>query len=615
MRQIIKIQIIITLLFPFLNKLEAQKVVIDSIKIENQTIKKQEYFYDSLKYKASQKKFTQIIYDILISPPKPYVDKKAIALYYYKQLEGKLISDIEIKSLDVFGPSFRDTSRKARSWIERSANNIHTKSNLNSIKKLLLFDVGDFVDPEQIYENERIIRSLPYIKDVQFLLKEDSIYSGLVHVTVLTQDRFSFGVSGGVEGSQAATLEVYNQNIFGVGHEISFRFLGHAKKTPYLGLETFYKIKNINGKFIDISLGYLNTYKSEGFAFIFDKSFITSSIKWAYGLHAARFFRTNKVIDDDIQVDSLYNFDYSNYSGWVGRSFPLSKINPNSTQMVLSTGFIRNNYFQRPLPDVNSEQYFTNSTIFLGGISFSQRQFVQDQLVFSYGITEDIPRGFKNEIVYGYEVNELGNRHYAHLFLSNGNLLMNKEGYLYISGEIGGYFKNSNYEEAQIKGTVNFISKQYNAGRKRLRFFTRVDYTLGLNRFEIENLNLQKDHHIRGFFSNEVTGKQRLSLNMEHVLFLRSEFYNFNMALFTFADLGIIGANNKLIFNQNYYSGIGMGLRLHNENLVFKTLQLRLAFYPFAPSDMSFTGFSFAEQSKRKFYSFEPTAPLPLHFR
>ena len=47
--------------------------------------------------------------------------------------------------------------------------------------------------------------------------------------------------------------------------------------------------------------------------------------------------------------------------------------------------------------------------------------------------------------------------------------------------------------------------------------------------------------------------------------------------------LGVIGSNKQLIFTQNYYSGLGLGLRLHNENLVFKTFQLRLAFYPFHP--------------------------------
>ncbi|MDB4584461.1 hypothetical protein N9164_15020, partial [Draconibacterium sp.] len=454
----------------------------------------------------------------------------------------------------------------------------------------------------------------PYIKDVRFILEQDSIYEGLVNVTVLTQDRFSFGVSGGVEGTDAAAFELYNQNIFGVGHEISIRFLGNLDQQPYLGLETFYKVKNIKGKFIDISTGYLNTYKNEGFAFTFNKPFITQSIKWGYGAEAYRLFRTDR-IDEDDPIESKTPLDLSYYSAWMGRSFQIKSKIPNSTQLILSTNFINQHFFHRPDSIPGAYQYYANSTFYLGGITFSQRRFVQDQLVYSYGITEDIPEGFKNEIVYGYEMNkEFGDRHYAHLFLSNGNLLINRKGYLYLAAGIGGYFNKSKFEQGEVNATLNFISKQINAGRKRFRLFTRADYTLGIQRFDLENLNLKKDNHIRGFYSREAIGKQRLSLDMEYVLFLRKEFYKFNMALFGFTDIGIIGSNKEFILTQNYYSGVGLGIRLHNENLVFKTLYLRLAFYPFHPKDMSFVGFIFAEQSKRQFYSFEPTAPQPFRF-
>ena len=225
---------------------------------------RQEVFYDSLEYRASKKKLTKIIYDFLINPPRPLVDEKALSLKYYRQMEGKLIAQIDIKMLDAFGPTLQDTARKARGWLEKFSNGIHTKSNLKSIKRLLMFKEGDFIDPELLYENERIIRSLPYIKDVRFLLNQDSTYTGLTHLTVLIKDRFSFGATGGVEGSESAALQVFNQNIFGIGHEISFRFVGNIQRQPYVGLEAFYKIKNIKGKFLDLSVGYLNTYKREG---------------------------------------------------------------------------------------------------------------------------------------------------------------------------------------------------------------------------------------------------------------------------------------------------------------------------------------------------------------
>lgn len=574
---------------------------------------KYDLFYDSLEYKARQKKITRLIYDVLVSPPRPFVDREALSLEYYSQMEGKIISEIVITPLEVFGPTFDDTTRKAKSWVEKTANAVHSKSNLKTIEKMLLFKVGDFVDPELMFENERIIRSLPYIQDIRIVLEQDPVYHGLVIVNVLTKDRFSIGVSGGVDGSKSADLELYNQNIFGVGHEISFRIVGHLNRQPYAGLETFYKINNIKGKFIDFSAGYMNTYKKEGFSMIIDKSFLTPSIKWGFGGSALRMYRTDRIFDDD-PIQTSIPMDLSFLSAWGGRSFQIKPNHYQNSQMVLSAGVYNRTYFQRPMPEPNANQYFSNSTFYLAGITFTQRRYLQDQLVYSYGITEDIPEGFKNEIVYGYDANEFGDRHYAHLYLSNGNLLVNRQGYFYLAGGLGGYFTDNDYEQGQIQGSLNYISRQVNAGRKRFRLFVRANYLLGIRRFAIEELNLKRNNHIRGFSSREAVGKQRLSIDLEYVLFLRQEFYKFNMAMYGFADVGIIGSNKSLIFTEKYYSGLGLGMRIHNENLVFKTFHLRLAFYPFPPSDMSFAGFIFEEQLKKDFYSFRPTSPQPLRF-
>lgn len=591
----------------------AQKSESDTLLIENSHPRKQEYFYDSLKHKASQRKLTKMMYDFLITSPRPYVDKKAFSLEYYSQMEGKIISEIIIKPLDVFGPSVTDTSKTTSRWTGRAANSLHTKSNLKTIQKLLLFKVGDLIDPDVFYENERIIRSLSYIKEIRFILEQDPFYSGFVKVHIITKDRFSFGASGEVDGIKSAALEIYNQNIFGVGHEISFGFVGHVNKQPYLGLETFYKIKNIKGKFTDISFGYLNNYKAEGFRFILSKPFITPSVKWGFGSSALRMFRTDRLFEED-PIQTTEPMDLFYYNFWAGRNFQVNKSNGQNSQITLSSGFIKEEFFARPFSQVENNRYFSNNTFFLTSITFSQRRYIQDQLVFSYGITEDIPEGFKNEIIYGYDFNEFGNRHYAHLLVSNGNLLMNRKGYLYLAGNIGGYFSKSGFEQGQVGSDIYFISRQINAGKKRLRLFVRSRYTLGINRFEIENLDLRRNELIRGFTSREAIGKQRLSLDLEHVLFLRKEFYKFNMALFGFADIGVIGSNKEFILTQDYYSGLGLGLRLHNENLVFKTIQLRLAFYPLHPNDMNFVGFILEEQLKRQFYSFEPTPPLPFLF-
>ena len=137
---------------------------------------------------------------------------------------------------------------------------------------------------------------------------------------------------------------------------------------------------------------------------------------------------------------------------------------------------------------------------------------------------------------------------------------------------------------------------------------------MGIRRFDVENLLIRGNNHIRGFTSYTPKGKQRLGLNLEYVYFLNKKLYRFNLAFYSFADIGIIGSNKNLIFKENYYGGIGLGLRLHNEYLVFKTIQLRLAFYPNHPADMNAFGFILEEQLKRQFYSFQPDAPRPMVF-
>jgi hypothetical protein len=592
--------------FRYVSAQDDKKDTLNNLKQE-----KYEVFYDSLQSKAKQNTLTSLLYDFLISSRSSSADTSDYG--YYSVMEGKIISEISINTLEAFGPTLADTTRKAISWLEKTANAVHFTSREKTIEKMLLFEVGDFLDPELMYENERLIRSLRYIQDVVFILEQDSVYNGLVKVHVVTKDRFPLGVTGDVNGIRSAALEVYNQNIFGVGHEITLRFVGHLNRQPYTGLETFYKINNINGSFLDIAAGYMNTYRREGFSLIVDKPFVTPSIKWGYGGSALRMYRTQRIYEDH-PIQTELPMDLTFFNAWGARSFQIRPNHIQNFQMVVSAGFFNNNFYKRPDPAPDNNQYFANNTFYLAGITFSQRFFKQDQLVYSYGITEDIPEGFKNEIVYGFDNNEFGNRHYAHIYLSNGNLLVKKQGYLYLSGGIGGYFKSNMYEQGQIQAGMNYISRRINAGKKRFRLFLRTNYLIGIRRFEIEELYLNKEDHIRGFSSREAYGKQRLSFNMEHVLFLRQEFYKFNMAVFGFADLGIVGSNKQPIFTGDYYTGLGFGMRIHNENLVFKTFQLRLAFYPFSPSDMSFTGFLIEEQLKQDFYSFRPTQPMPLRF-
>lgn len=591
--------------------IDSQTVRPDSAGVGINLRNKSDSFYDSLRYRAERKKLTRYLHSVLIRNPKQE-EKIREPEESKSPHEGKTIGNIGIVRLDIFGPSIRDTTRKARLWYEKAGNFIQTKSNLNNINKNILFKEGDPLVTTELYENERILRALPYIKDVRFCIVPDTVNENMVNILLITQDRFSFGVTGAVNGAASAALELYNRNIFGIGHELSTRFVGHLSKQPLMGIEAFYRINNLNGKFINCSAGYMNTYLNEGAMATLDKGFLRTSDIWGYGFSGYTYKRTYQFpeMEHSTFADPI---GFNIWGGWAGRNFQAGRAEGGS-QLTLSGHFLHRRFTDRPPLPSDGGQFFYNNNFYLAGLTWSFREFTPDELIYGYGITEDIPRGFKYELIFGYDDNETGDRLFSQLSLSQGSLFPERLGYYYLSAGLGGYLRSGKVEQGLIEFTSDYISALFPARNPRFRQFIHINYNLGINRFEPEKLIFEKNDLIRGFNSREVSGKQRLNINLETVYFQRREFYRFNMAFFAFADVGVIGPEKSWITNGSYYSGLGIGMRLHNESMVFKTIQLRISFYPNHPEDVGPIGFLLNEHTRRRFYSFQPGPPAPAKF-
>jgi hypothetical protein len=571
-------------------------------------------FYDSLQIKASRHRVTRWLYGTMIRSARDSGNVNFQSYEYYKSFQKKTIGTISIRSLKIFGPNFDDTLKTTNIWIEKAANTLHSQSNLYVIRKNLWIREGQSLDADLMMDNERLLRSLPYLKDVRIIITPRPLNNDLVDVLILTQDVFSFGVTGGIGSVNKGEVGIYDKNILGVGHEAGVTVVAHTDKAPHIGFESYYSVNNIMGNFINFSTGYSNTYLHQELFLSLQRDFLRPQSVYAGGLMAMRSFRTDRLYlnSNVISTDPL---NYIYLDGWYGRRLKLG-IRPNDSrfQMTLSGRIRYTHFYDRPLPDSNNNQYFANSKFYLGSLSFSHRSYVRDYLVYSYGITEDIPKGYLCELVFGYDHNGFNDRWYSHVFLSTGNLFKNKPFYLYTSLGVGSFFNQSHTEQGMADLKFDFISPLFQVWNVQARQFIKLNYTIGFNRFDIENLLLQNDNGIRGFGSLIGKGKQRLTLNVENVFFQKKTVLNFKSALFSFFDVGIVGPSEQSIFKQSYYAGLGVGLRIRNENLVFKTIQIRLAYYPNHPSDVNSIGFILDGVSKTRFYNFQPRGPEPLRF-
>lgn len=578
--------------------------------------KSPELFYDSLQVKASRHKLTRWLYGKMVRTNTDTVNTREVLSYeYYKSFGNRTIGNIRIKSLDVFGPDFDDTTRVTKIGIEKLANKLHSKSNLNVIRKNLWIKEGQKLDPDLMMDNERLLRSLPYLKDVRFVLIPRPENEQIVDVLIMTKDVFSFGLSGSVGNINKGDVGIYDKNILGVGHEVGIQMVGHTDKTPHIGFETYYAVNNVMGNFINFSAQYANTWQKQEVSFSIQRDFLRPQSVYAGGITLLRTFRSTQINPTDIVI-SQSNLNFIYLDGWYGRRLKLGlNANDSRFQMTLAGRVRYTSFFDRPVPDPENNQYFANSTFYLAGLSFSQRSYIRDHLVYSYGITEDIPKGYLHELVFGYDHNEFGDRWYSHVFLSSGNIFKKQPYYFYASLGAGSFWRKNGLEQGVIDFKANFISPLFHIRAIQARQFVTMNYTFGINRFDDEYLLLSNPDGIRGFGSHVGKGQQRLTLKIENVFFQNAAFYNFKSAFFTFFDLGLIGSANKVIFADDYYAGLGIGLRIRNENLIFKTIQLRLAFYPYHPADVRAVGFILDEISRSTFYSFQPRGPEPLQFR
>ncbi len=576
------------------------------------------FLSDTAIMKLKKRQFTRLIYESVVNERNEPQEETHDNLNQYEELfshEGKRIKSIRVVRLDAFGPSFEDTARVSSRTTVRWMNVINSKTNKETIHKNIFIKEGEQLNTEDVLDNERIIRQLPYIKDARIVANVCADNPNEVELIVMTKDVFSYRVVPELGGVEKGSLALTNKNSWGLGHEIMGKFIWDIGQDHY-GFEGAYNVNNLLGTFTNMNFSYKDTDLHEGLSFELSKPFIRMNTTTGGAINIYRSFKTNSYYEPSIPIEEPLNYGASDI--WAGYGFNVGKTNQNDferTQLVFAGRYRNVHFYEHPPAGEDGKQYFANSNLYLASISLSRRYFIRDHHVFAYGITEDIPKGFLHEFIFGYDNNEFKKRYYTHLYLSSGNLLNYRPSYMFLSVSLGTFFNNAEKEQGKLELKWSFISKQFEFRKQIIRTFLNVNYQYGINRFEQEYLNLNTANGIRGFSSIEPQGKQRLVLNTESVLFLQRKLWGFNVALFDYLDFGILANSNQMIYNGDWYAGMNVGVRFRNENLIFDTIQIRLGFYPFSPPSQVLFDFNAGSVGRGSYFNFQPRKPAPLDYQ
>ncbi len=540
----------------------------------------------------------------------------------FKEYEGRVVRKIYVKRRQVFGESIVDTFRVAEGF-DRFLNSLHTNTKEKIIRNsYLMFEVGDIISADRLRDNERLMRRSAILHDARILVVPDPKYPNLVDLLVITQDVWSLLPDVGVNSFKDYYIGLNQVNFRGLGHSWKNNFYVNHNQKPALEYYTQYTIPYIGKSFVTGQAEMDLRRQTKHFAFRLFRPFLTPEMKLAGSFELSNdrnllnTFRGNDGTTFKTNDTTVYTFPSNRniLDFWLGYAFKVPFFNKElreRTRFVLGLRFADISYTIRPEVSSDTNQFFRNHRDFLVGLGFSNRQYKRDFLIYGFGITEDVPYGYLATIVTGYENSDaFGKRLYTGIKLAKGQYI-GKAGYIYGLVNAGAYTNGTSglSIESNYFSTLHTFRK-----RTQVRHFVNLRYSLGLNRYTGEFVNINRENGILDANSDKLFGTKKLGIGYQIVFFSRLNFLGFRIAPFFQTDFAFVTPKDKFLIENLPYTGVGIGIRLRNENLTFNTFQIKLSYFPNVP-DVRMLNFAFNDTYNLRLRDFDISAPEIVPFR
>lgn len=563
------------------------------------TAKDSAAFYKKLEKASKKRGITRFLHRLVFEPTEI---KKSNPIRKpkkrdYKAYNGRIVRRIDIHTLDPFGYSEIDTTRKPRNWGERMGNRIHIKSKQFAIRNLLLIKKGKPVDSLMVQESERLIRTQRYVSRVYITaipVSKDS-----VDISVRVLDSWSLIPKGSISTSRTS-VEIRERNILGTGHE----FLSRINNDNDDGRKAYnlrYTVPTIKNTFIKSTLAYrtdLDGYY--GKSLNIERTFFSPFTEWAGGVYVDQQFRQDSLTDAS-GAYALQNLKYTSQDLWGGKAFRLfegTSESDRTTRLVAAGRLLFTQYSESPGVEYDPIDYFSGERFFLGGLGISSRQFVEDRYLFNNGIVEDVPIGKVYGLTGGYQTKNGRDRLYLGARAAYGSYF--SFGYLSGNLEYGTFFRNGVAEQTALSLQLNYFTDLLDCGKWKLRQFIKPLLIIGTNRLEsvADRLTINESSGFQGGygagyygynsagiqgFNSAINGTKKFVLTFQTQSYSPWQVVGFRLNPFFNYTAAVLGNEIDGLRKNRLYQKIGVGILISNDYLVFNSFQLSIAYYPTIP--------------------------------
>ena len=557
--------------------------------------------YDSIETKTSRNKFSNLLYKLLFVDPDiddrnagTVIDENALL----KPYEGKTIGRIDIVRSNIFP--------EAERWVERTSNKLHVLTREKIIRRDLLFKSGEKLDADLIVRTQHLLRSRPYIYDTEVVILADSADSTRVNIMLCTRDSWTISLEANLHSEKRADVGIYDGNIFGTGNKLKFKTSFNWKTFEYGGNSLSYEMPNVLGSFYATEFEVGRCFFEENFKMAVHKDFLKPT-DYEFGASFTNIRSKYYMIElDSMDLAKTRNFDL-----WGGYAHYVPKI---GSSLFLTVRYNRERFGERPLVYYRYNPAFHDHDDFLIGMGLYRERFIAANMIYGFGMKEYLATGYKAEVVTGYSWGEFNDKFYLGLACKSGRF--RSWGYVMGSFSLGSYidWRSGKWTRSAVDVNMIWFSNLIHMGRNRLRQFVKINYTQGWNRTRGNNerIRFTKWNGLQSLKEYAI-GTNRLAINTETVMFTPIQPLGFRFAFFGFADMGLLG-NAANMFQNKFFSTVGLGLRIKNERLIFSEIQIRLGIAFGHGGWLDSDYFRLSNGTRLEQVRYSPSRPDPVDF-
>lgn len=519
----------------------------------------------------------------------------------YDAWSGKRISRISILSLDVFNGRKSLRRNKAYMAMIKVGNAMHIDTRQWIVRENLLFKEGQSIDPGVLKRNLSYLNGLDYISEAYILVLPVGDGNDDAEVVVLIRDKFSLYPGFERDSKTRYKIKLNDHNFLGWGQQLENTWHIDSERKGSVGWESFYSVANIRGSFIggDISWQDIPGFTRNSLAF--ERPFLFPALSHAGGLS----FRDTYIHPP---ADSI-SLDKTELGAWLAHSSRVLGMKDNRYKYAAISA---EKIWHKTRPEVAelSGRMWHDKLLVMGSLALTQSDYVRLEKTSSFVGNERLPVGFLLEFPFGYELGEFADRQFIGFRWGRGKVVLG-DAYMYLESDVETYIRKGKPEQSVFCLKPMLISPLRSFGSYSTRTFYRGRLTLGKNRFSNESLELSNDPFYRG--NIELSGDNMLAFSLEQDFNAPLSILGFDVTLYGFADGAIITDTPLRPKMEEIVMVEGVGMRLRNPRLVWRSMQLQVAWNQ-THGKFGSPHLSFGTHLPVKLLQFEGRRPKPYEF-